>query len=138
MIDLDPSEIVLIDFGLSSKYMSTYMTHIPFISTKRIVGTPLYASTNAVLGKGNPLHLTSVEISRRDDIESLVYILIMCIKGTLPWKGILNLDFLNSQAAKYEVQALRNPNGSLCEGIDRKYISPYLLKPNSRKCCTTP
>jgi serine/threonine protein kinase len=51
MIDLDPHEIVLIDFGLSAKYIS-HQIHIPFISTKRIIGTPLYASTNAVIGKG--------------------------------------------------------------------------------------
>jgi len=46
-------EVTLIDFGLSSKYMSQYMTHIPFKNTKKILGTPLYASNNALLGKGN-------------------------------------------------------------------------------------
>ncbi len=53
MINIDPNEVVLIDFGLSNKYMSHYQSHIPFIDTKKIVGTPLYASTNAIMGKGN-------------------------------------------------------------------------------------
>lgn len=70
--------------------MSQYQTHIQFRSTKKILGTPLYASNNALLGKGiNILNMLNilVEISRRDDIESLVYILIFALKGFLPWKG---------------------------------------------------
>ena len=92
-------ELVLIDFGLSSKYLSQHMNHIPFRNTKKILGTPLYASNNALLGKGTRKSSTLlyyIEISRRDDIESLVYIMIFCLKGTLPWKGELKLEFLKS------------------------------------------
>ena len=69
-------KVTLIDFGLSAKYLNQHLQHIPFKSTETIVGTPMYASNNALLGK---------EISRRDDIESMIYILIYCLKGTLPW-----------------------------------------------------
>lgn len=100
MVNHNPHEIVLIDFGLSNKFMNQFLTHIPFTSTKKIIGTPLFASTNAVVGKGN-IMVKVLEISRRDDIESMVYIIIYCLKGTLPWKGMLNLDFLNSENAKY-------------------------------------
>ena len=44
-----------------------------------MVGTALFASINAHKGS---------ELSRRDDIESLVYTLIYLITGTLPWKNI--------------------------------------------------
>lgn len=44
-----------------------------------VVGTALFASINAHNGK---------ELSRRDDIESLIYTLIYLCAGTLPWKNI--------------------------------------------------
>ncbi|CDW74955.1 protein kinase domain containing protein [Stylonychia lemnae] len=92
MINHSVNEIVLIDFGLSNKYMSQYQTHIPNKSTKKILGTPLYASNNALLGK-----------------------------GTLPWKGLLNLDFLKSETAKYKIYAWRDPEGELCQNIDPEF-----------------
>jgi hypothetical protein len=44
-----------------------------------VVGTALFASMNAHKG---------MELSRRDDIESLIYTLIYLHVGTLPWKNI--------------------------------------------------
>jgi serine/threonine protein kinase len=72
MLDYSKQEVNLIDFGLSASYLNQNFVHIPFRSTGTIIGTPLFASNNALMGK---------EISRRDDIESMVYILIFCIKG---------------------------------------------------------
>jgi serine/threonine protein kinase len=72
MFDFESQQLNLIDFGLSGSYLNQYGVHIPFRSTQTILGTPLFASNNALLGK---------EISRRDDIESMMYILIFCIKG---------------------------------------------------------
>ena len=44
-----------------------------------MVGTALFASITAHKGK---------ELSRRDDLESLVYTLLYLLIGTLPWKNI--------------------------------------------------
>lgn len=44
-----------------------------------MVGTALFASVNAHTG---------MELSRRDDIESLVYTLMYLRMGSLPWKSI--------------------------------------------------
>ena len=44
-----------------------------------VVGTALFASIQAHKGK---------DLSRRDDIESLIYTLIYLCTGTLPWKNI--------------------------------------------------
>lgn len=117
-------ELTLIDFGLCNKYLTQYLNHIPFRNTKRILGTPLYASNNALLGKGNLSYFdTNSEESRRDDIESLVYILIYCYKGTLPWKGELSLEFLKSYEAKSKIIEWRDPDGELCQEMDRNFES---------------
>jgi serine/threonine protein kinase len=104
----DDQKVTLIDFGLSSSYLNQHLQHIPFKSTEKIVGTPMYASNNALLGK---------EISRRDDIESMIYILIFCLKGYLPWHGVLNLDFLQSENAKKKILQMRDPDGPLLRDI---------------------
>ena len=74
------SIIYLIDFGLSRKFRSSKTgKHIRFSLTKRIFGTVRYNSYNASRG---------VEQSRRDDLESIGYMLIYLIKGNLPWKDV--------------------------------------------------
>ena len=82
LIDLHVRDntIYLIDFGLSKKYIDfNTKSHIPFKKEKPIVGTIKYISINT--------HLT-YEQSRRDDIESLLYIILYFFKGELPWDKI--------------------------------------------------
>ena len=86
----DPRIIYIIDFGLSKKYRSDRTgKHINFKVTKRMSGTARYASTNSLRG---------VEISRRDDLESLAYMIIYFIMKKLPWQGVK----ANSQKNRYK------------------------------------
>ena len=76
----DERIIYIIDFGLSKKYRSDRTgNHIQFCVTKKMNGTARYASTNSLRG---------VEISRRDDLESLAYMIIYFFLKKLPWQGV--------------------------------------------------
>jgi len=68
----------LIDFGLSKLYFQENK-HIEYKENKGMIGTARYASINAL--KGN-------EQSRRDDLESIGYLLLYLQNGTLPWMNI--------------------------------------------------
>lgn len=78
LIGRAPKQLFLIDFGMAKTYMK-HGQHIPQLTGKRLTGTPRYASVSAHLG---------MELGRRDDLESLGYILLYLAKGRLPWQGI--------------------------------------------------
>jgi len=74
------STVYLINFGLSKEFRDpdTHL-HIPLNKDVGLVGTTAFASINSHLG---------LELGRRDDLESLAYILFYFIWGFLPWQGV--------------------------------------------------
>jgi serine/threonine protein kinase len=72
-------KIFLIDFGMSRTYIDdkTKTHRCNKMRTSGIIGTPRYVSIN--VHDGN-------EPSRRDDLISIMYVLVYLVKGRLPWK----------------------------------------------------
>ena len=72
------SMVYLVDFGLSKAYCEKE-EHIEFKNNKNFTGTYRYSSIRNHRG---------IEQSRRDDLESIGYMLIYLYHGGLPWQGI--------------------------------------------------
>lgn len=103
----DPTLIHVIDFGLSIRYRNTVTKeHIPCGTNKPMIGTARYASLNAHHG---------LELSRRDDLESIGYLLVYFIKGSLPWQSNPNEEPLSLE----EIFAIKEntPVSLLCDKL---------------------
>ena len=72
----DPETIYLIDFGLSKSYIDKKGNHKEKKFTSKFSGNFMFASLNSCRGNNK---------SRRDDIQSLMYIMVYLLKDKLPW-----------------------------------------------------
>jgi len=110
--------VFCIDFGLSKPYRDrTTARHVPYQEGKKLTGTPRYASINCHLGR---------ETSRRDDLESMAYLLIYFLQGRLPWQGLK----ARTKAEKYSKiteKKLCTPISKLCRGLPKE-IAEFLSK----------
>lgn len=107
----DP-QIYLIDFGLSKRFWDNG-GHIPYKDRKRgLTGTPRYCSINAMLG---------VEQSRRDDLESLGYVIIYLANGKLPWMGLSSNRKSSNGSRHGDILRIKQSvsNRELCKGLPR-------------------
>ncbi|KAM3245893.1 casein kinase 1-like protein 2 [Capsicum annuum] len=110
------NQVYIIDFGLAKKFRdSNTHQHIPYRENKNLTGTARYASMNTHLG---------IEQSRRDDLESLGYVLMYFLRGSLPWQGLK----AGTKKQKYERISEKKVSTSietLCRGYPTECASYF-------------
>ncbi|CAI9118151.1 OLC1v1019679C2 [Oldenlandia corymbosa var. corymbosa] len=110
------NQVYIIDYGLAKKYrdLQTHK-HIPYRENKNLTGTARYASVNTHLG---------VEQSRRDDLESLGYVLMYFLRGSLPWQG-LKAGTKKQKYDKISEKKMLTPIEVLCKSYPSEFTSYF-------------
>lgn len=108
------NQVHIIDFGLAKKYRDpkTHI-HIPYRENKNLTGTARYASINTHLG---------IEQSRRDDMESLGYVMMYFLRGSLPWQG-LKATTKRQKYEKISEKKMSTPIEVLCKGYPMEFVT---------------
>ena len=104
--------IYLLDFGLSKKYRSSKTKkQFPFVKNNKLIGNARYSSINALEGGTQ---------SRRDDLESIGYLILYLLLGRLPWQGYIS----HSKEDKYyKIREIKRQTTAeqLCQGLPPQF-----------------
>jgi serine/threonine protein kinase len=98
----------IIDFGLSKQYRNEEtLTHAPYRKYKSLAGTVRYVSLNTHFG---------IQQTRHDDLESLAYIFIYFLHGSLPWQ---HFEFSSKQDRNRNIMQMKHHTSiaELCSGL---------------------
>ena len=119
--------IYLIDYGLS-RLISTDKKNQNISVVKKekiVVGTVRYISMNAHLGN---------EQYKKDDLESLAYIMVYFIKGELPWQNLKAKSRKEKYSQIFRMKKNSVPN-ELCEFLpeEMKTFVNYIINLNNNK-----
>ena len=116
------------------------MTHVPFAGDEPMVGTSRYSSIASHTGArlrtlsctrcaepGRRAHWLGTGQSRRDDIESVAYVMLFMLNGTLPWAGTMGnrAAATTSQNKEQRVFAIKSstPVAAVCAGAPPEFAA---------------
>jgi len=111
----DQNMIYLIDLGLAKRYKINDR-HIPYEENKELMGTARYVSINTHLG---------IEQSRRDDLESICYVLVYFFRGSLPWQNI-KTGCQEEKDERIMHKKLNIAPEVLCKGMPEEFVTLLL------------
>eukprot|EP00242_Pyramimonas_sp_CCMP2087_P005845 CAMPEP_0198218560 /NCGR_PEP_ID=MMETSP1445-20131203/69940_1 /TAXON_ID=36898 /ORGANISM="Pyramimonas sp., Strain CCMP2087" /LENGTH=278 /DNA_ID=CAMNT_0043895643 /DNA_START=356 /DNA_END=1189 /DNA_ORIENTATION=- len=105
----------VIDFGLSKKFVDDDGEVLPARENAQFRGTCVYASVNAHLHK---------DLGRRDDLWSLLYVLVEFLEGDLPWRSLQDKEKVRQSKELYN----RSPETMMTEAMpeELKAFAMYL------------
>lgn len=102
------NQIYLFDFGLASHYKEKDGKHCSNLLASSFTGNARFASINTLRGS-TP--------SRRDDLESLAYMLIYLLKGSLPW-----ISKNSKSKVQYTLELKQSMSiAELCEDLPQEF-----------------
>lgn len=113
--------IYLIDFGLARRYCQLNMSnkrieHVKRAKMQSFTGTARYASISAQ---------QQFTTSRRDDLESLGYMLVYFLKGRLPWQNVAKagIDGITPKQRKERILEIKLSTSTmvLCADLPREF-----------------
>ena len=119
----DNSQLYLIDFGNARKYKSSKTgKHIKLIKRKKVFGSLIFLSTNAV---------NAIEQTRKDDLETLGYAIIYLYIGSLPWSSFKHKN-LTQGVLKIREERKKISIEKICDGMPNE-MNIYLNYVNNLK-----
>lgn len=108
--------IYAIDFGVSTRYIDPKTKeHQIYSPNNGLIGTVHYVSVNTHLGETQ---------SRRDDLESIAYVLIRFLRGSLPWQNMKIKD-PDERQEKISQMKMQTTAEQLCFGIPIEFKQIY-------------
>ena len=121
LLSTNSKQIYIIDFGISTPYLDHKKKHKPITYNDNTMGTIDFISYY--------LH-EGLSASRRDDLISMIYVIIYMYNNILPWQ-------INDVKSIYEIKYNIPPN-ILCKGLPEKintilvycYSLEYIDEPN--------
>ncbi|KAG2130966.1 casein kinase I alpha [Suillus bovinus] len=111
--------IFIVDFGVAKEYWNTAaQAHMPLRHGGHLTGTPAFASINNHLG---------VVPGHHDDLESLIYMLIYFLCGSLPW---FTSDHKKLPTSSILARKVDTTIEDLCLGIPPKITTMLIYSRN--------
>jgi len=109
----DNSLIYIIDFGFAKKYRSSRTgKHVKFSKNSYFAGNLKYSSINTMKG---------IMPSRRDDLESIGYMLIYLYRQKLPWDKIICKNKIEFSQKIFDIKKII-PLKLLCEDLPKEMV----------------